>query len=878
MKTVSTNTFKIQVFDDFSSEQKQYETFSIWNINETYRLQFPIINMAISLITDLNDEFEGESYPEKVYNYFNTKRLDVEVIEKKTIIINGKTAYFLSAKSTLTRSNKTVDVFNIFVNIPIDDVYMQEFSSDCEMLVKETYEPLFLEAIESIEWFGDIKKQINIQEKAYKEKYERLDALLAKTEVLSSGKDMNIENDDEGLKEFLANVEPFNIPKGNQNICEIGNWKFQFDEKESYINVTEFSKEFVVNLVARTDEYNVAEKANLLSEYPGEGEIKLSFGVKNVYQNGAPTAALKFEEDKCKTPYINLTTDGFEYSLDFFGIVTIQQGWVAYNGFLKPPYSEKPVFPVKIYKKFNPEKINWQYYNFAFAEALQVDPKIVQHLYVKKNEITVFPKEILTFKNLIHLSFSEIHPFNNEEKHLLITEIPEEIGDLNKLKGLYIQNTNITSFPESIGKLTKLEHLNLSGNKLEKLPKNLLKLPNLELCWVSGNNIKEIESDINVPKLRSIDLSSNKLKTLPKSLALQVALDSIHLDENPLENLPDEYNQVKVIELKIEDKRRLLDFDYKGADEKGVIEWNDAMYFAKHDTELNQRLLDATKEGVLNKYRNAFQKIGLKSVGMSISESDDYSTIGNTRFGGLPDLPKGIDYPGWNYEYDEEKEYCHYQFIAQLNCAELASVQDYLPRTGILYFFITDQEGFKAKIIYTSENTSLISAKEIDKASLNIFDDAGIFKPFKVEISNFVGIPHFYSDELWQKVYDLPELEQLEECDSEDNEAFNQVNDDFRKQLGKKGKTIEWTNTFHPDWQHSINDYVFTQNESPQEQAALNFKGNPEGFVVLLKVNSDNKHDCGFCFWDAGELFFVIHKSDLAKKDFSNVFCTIESS
>jgi len=29
---------------------------------------------------------------------------------------------------------------------------------------------------------------------------------------------------------------------------------------------------------------------------------------------------------------------------------------------------------------------------------------------------------------------------------------------------------------------------------------------------------------------------------------------------------------------------------------------------------------------------------------------------------------------------------------------------------------------------------------------------------------------------------------------------------------------------------------------------------------------------------DAGDLFFVIHKSDLAKGDFSNVFITMESS
>jgi uncharacterized protein YwqG len=46
--------------------------------------------------------------------------------------------------------------------------------------------------------------------------------------------------------------------------------------------------------------------------------------------------------------------------------------------------------------------------------------------------------------------------------------------------------------------------------------------------------------------------------------------------------------------------------------------------------------------------------------------------------------------------------------------------------------------------------------------------------------------------------------------------------------------------------------------------------------MVLLRVSSDNNP--GFCFWDDGEIYFVIHKSDLDKKDFSNVYCGLESS
>ena len=73
---------------------------------------------------------------------------------------------------------------------------------------------------------------------------------------------------------------------------------------------------------------------------------------------------------------------------------------------------------------------------------------------------------------------------------------------------------------------------------------------------------------------------------------------------------------------------------------------------------------------------------------------------------------------------------------------------------------------------------------------------------------------------------------------------------------------------------HAMNAYGFTQHESPELQAALARKGEPQDWVTLLLVGSKGSFQWG----DAGDLFFVIHKSDLAKRDFSKVFVTMESS
>ncbi len=73
-----------------------------------------------------------------------------------------------------------------------------------------------------------------------------------------------------------------------------------------------------------------------------------------------------------------------------------------------------------------------------------------------------------------------------------------------------------------------------------------------------------------------------------------------------------------------------------------------------------------------------------------------------------------------------------------------------------------------------------------------------------------------------------------------------------------------------------MNGYVFTQKESPQERAARAKGGWPEEWIVLLALGHDN--NTRFNFWDAGTLYFVIHKVDLANLDFSNVYCGLESS
>lgn len=295
----------------------------------------------------------------------------------------------------------------------------------------------------------------------------------------------------------------------------------------------------------------------------------------------------------------------------------------------------------------------------------------------------------------------------------------------------------------------------------------------------------------------------------------------------------------------------------KERDSTGHVMWKGGF---KYDLELYGEL--TLTDGWLG-FDGYFQDImETKRYTVSLAKRLSVDTLAwkHYRFGSLEEIrtaPAGI--PRHLQLHDFDGDLKGYQFIAQLNCKALAPYQPYLPRKGVLYFFITDQEDFGAKVIYyPGDPAALRSASTLDIAEDDIYDDHGIYTPYRAEAAKYVSIPYFYSDD---HLY-TGSAEKLAELE-EDDEATEELRRVF-EQATERQPT------------HSINSYVFKQHDSPQIEAANKLMGRPEDFVVLLRVSSDNQ--TGFSFWDAGEIYFVIHKSDLAKGDFSNVFCGLESS
>src|SRR5258707_12267056 len=146
--------------------------------------------------------------------------------------------------------------------------------------------------------------------------------------------------------------------------------------------------------------------------------------------------------------------------------------------------------------------------SFDSFEQAFVAPEKVTTLSITKYDPAIkhLPSQLGTLINLVEFDISCLEN---------LEDLPSEIGNLEKLEKLIIDNGNgcgmNISLPESIGNLSNLKVLTLSGaidpreigpdrpippSKVKSLPGTIGKLQNLEELDLSRNGIKSIHSQI----------------------------------------------------------------------------------------------------------------------------------------------------------------------------------------------------------------------------------------------------------------------------------------------------------------------------------------------------------------------------------------------
>ena len=641
----------------------------------------------------------------------------------------------------------------------------------------------------------------------------------------------------QSLKSYdkAAEPEPISFPADGQEFWQIDHHVFTLS-KEPECYISDGDGALYIKIEAQAPHQLTNKENDLITSYDA-GKVYLQFYFKGIYNAGIPTGKFHFENENDKSYLTYVWKGGFQFSQSLTADVTLHDGWLTINGHFNE-------YPLKLSLKLPIANLDWKNYLFlSIAEVSSASPDIVRRLWLIDPDFGILQQTLQSLTQLKKLII------DYRSRHAPdFTEIPQAVQAMSQLKELSLSGvTSLKSLPQWIAGLKKLEIIWLNHSAVESIHADIFQLPALKKLYLSSNLLQYIPP-VLTESLELLDLANNKLTTVPESVTRLQYLD---ITNNPLQQLPAGLENIPNLTLELEKKLALLDYTYKGADGQGTIAYDHTRFFAKYDAGLLSLLEEQISATELDEFKEGLTNRTLRSVALETTEEDTYAEKGNHRFGGLPDLPHGTPYPTF---IDWEKQERGLQFIAQVNCADIAHLQDYLPRTGMLYFFIIDQEEMGPKVLYyDGDSNDLQSAKDLNIDNDFIYEQNGIYTPFRAVAGKYGSIPFTYNA---RTLY--PDLAKMDD--------LHEQNEQLKAGLvAGSAKPI-----------HGINSYVFKQHDSPQIEAANKMLGKPEEWMVLLRVSSDNNP--GFCFWDAGEIYFMIHKSDLDKKDFSNVYCGLESS
>lgn len=853
MKTIKTETFSINIPEQFNKITVAWESVRAEAINP--ETGYPMLTAALGERA-FYEKYKGSNFAECFHNSCLDRRGPAEVIKDTALLVNGEESYVRTVKGE-------AGYFHFFAVLPVDDTYCYEFAGDCEIGQQSVYEPLFEQAWQSLRYFdaGNRKEAMEKQKAGIAAQFKKLMKQEPAAEK-DEGEIPETPEDESRLSREVRNTD-FAIPNDGKERWCVGDIDFEFLSATEY-GISAITGEFYIKLKGRAVDYDEKKHSHILDDY-SEGEVYLDFSLKGVYQDGVPAGTFKLEADKTSTYDCSFWKGGFYYNLEFYGTLTLRAGWVLLNGNFSG-ITGNARYPVEVAKKIPEgtlETLDWSKYRFtSIEEALPAPAGLVRYLYLKNPDLETFPD---AFYDLLELRTLHINYYGEEAgKVKQLREIPARLAVFRQLKDLSLTGIEqVSSIPEELAGLKNLESLAITGTRIEEVPYKIWLLPKLEYLNLAFNCLREVQGRLS-DSIKSLSLQSNRLTEIPDHLVKTANLSSLDIRNNPLEKVPAGIRDIEKLGLELEKKQLLTDHTYKGAGGSGTLGWEETVFAAKNDPELLARLDETIAKAEVTKYRKELQQTALKAVSLETADPDHYDRKGNTRFGGLPDLPPGMEYPAFKTYHGDMKGL---QFIAQLNCADLAPYQDYLPRRGILYFFIEDQEApLNCKVVYYDEDLEqLQSAKELDIAEEFIYDDSGIYDPYLARAETYPSLPYF-----WGNVHlYAPDVE-----NERDFEEAMEVMEESRFDLQPGRQHALYKDTMLPV--HGINNYVFKQHDTPQIEAADKLGGKPEEWMVLLSVESENK--TGFQFWDAGTIYFVIHKSDLAKRDFSNVYYGLESS
>lgn len=241
----------------------------------------------------------------------------------------------------------------------------------------------------------------------------------------------------------------------------------------------------------------------------------------------------------------------------------------------------------------------------------------------------------------------------------------------------------------------------------------------------------------------------------------------------------------------------------------------------------------------LNQFHSPIEQLFWPSILITPEEADRELEVGESKLGGLPELPHGTEWP-------KSSNGEPLSFLAQINLKQIndLSPNNSLPKSGFLYFFYdsksqpsgdkaSDSEGFK--VIYSPLEAEPIDPQAIPEG----LEDENIYLPCPLNFSTDFNLPD----------YESQAIANLDLSDDELN-AYSDL-------VGRMIETYGCTGGISRLLGHA--DLIDSCSMSLAKD-----------WVLLLQLDS---HDEASMLWgNGGRLYFFIEKAALESGDFSKTW------
>lgn len=284
-------------------------------------------------------------------------------------------------------------------------------------------------------------------------------------------------------------------------------------------------------------------------------------------------------------------------------------------------------------------------------------------------------------------------------------------------------------------------------------------------------------------------------------------------------------------------------------------------------------LRDLIKKHQLESVGEMLESVAQNAIQIVTSTRDDYSSLGTSRIGGVPDLPPNVNWP------DIEGKYL--VFVAQINLAELPPIEDSpLPRQGILYFFhgyAQPASDIRNRVLYFDGPSGVLRTAELpDIHDFDEEEDLVAYKPYRILMKPFTSIPQYFSA-LYRTMHTVfYDHAASDEADFDEN--YFALEDELNASKGFDPNHLSQMLGF-PIMKSSLEPEYKAQKA--REGKYLMSPEEPDGEEVkkwLLLFELGSHTDAGMCWWDAGYFQYLIHQDDLDRLDFSRCYANIQTS